>query len=207
MPTGAMGGPAEQGRGACRQCPIAFRSVVAAFTFAPWPCRCRQARARRAPCKPRIGVFSSVRPQVAARAIRQPSGMRSAELERNPPPGYPTLAQSNVAATKAAIERYTAIVEAGGWKPVPDATVKPGEDHFADRRTARSIDRVGRARCGPGRRREPRRHAGRRAQGLSDEQRADAEWPARQADGCGSERDGRGPADPAQDQSQAARPS
>ena len=53
------------------------------------------------------------------------------ELERNPPAGLPTLAQGNVAATKTAIDRYTAIVEAGGWKAVPDATVKPGEDHFA----------------------------------------------------------------------------
>jgi L,D-transpeptidase YcbB len=62
-----------------------------------------------------------------------PASERAAlkELERNPPPGFPTLAQANVAATKAAIDRYTAIVEAGGWKTVPDATVKPGEAHFA----------------------------------------------------------------------------
>lgn len=53
------------------------------------------------------------------------------DLERNPPPGFPTLAAANVAATKAAIERYEHIVEAGGWKIVPDATVKPGEQHFA----------------------------------------------------------------------------
>ncbi len=53
------------------------------------------------------------------------------ELERNPPPGLPTLSPANIAATKAAIARYTAIVEAGGWKMVPEATVKPGEDHFA----------------------------------------------------------------------------
>jgi murein L,D-transpeptidase YcbB/YkuD len=53
------------------------------------------------------------------------------EFERNPPAGFPTLASANVAATKTAIERYTAIVEAGGWKMVPDATVKPGEHHFA----------------------------------------------------------------------------
>jgi murein L,D-transpeptidase YcbB/YkuD len=53
------------------------------------------------------------------------------ELERNPPAGFPTLAAANVAATKSAIERYQGIVEAGGWKMVPDATVKPGEHHFA----------------------------------------------------------------------------
>ena len=56
---------------------------------------------------------------------------RLKELERNPPIGLPTLSPANIAATKAAIERYTAIVEAGGWKMVPDAYVKPGEDHFA----------------------------------------------------------------------------
>ncbi|WP_244534597.1 L,D-transpeptidase family protein [Hyphomicrobium sp. CS1GBMeth3] len=56
---------------------------------------------------------------------------RLRELERNPPPGYPTLSPKNVAATRAAIERYEAIVKAGGWKPVPDAVVKPGEQHFA----------------------------------------------------------------------------
>ena len=56
---------------------------------------------------------------------------RLRELERNPPPGYPTLASANIAATKAAIARYEQIVAAGGWKAVPEAKVKPGEDHFA----------------------------------------------------------------------------
>jgi murein L,D-transpeptidase YcbB/YkuD len=53
------------------------------------------------------------------------------EFERNPPAGFPTLAAANVEATKAAIARYTEIVAAGGWKVVPDAVVKPGEQHFA----------------------------------------------------------------------------
>ena len=53
------------------------------------------------------------------------------ELERNPPPGFPTLASANVAATKAAIARYEDIVAAGGWRSVPSARVKPGESHFA----------------------------------------------------------------------------
>lgn len=56
---------------------------------------------------------------------------RLKDLERNPPPGYPTLASANIAATKAAIARYEQIVAAGGWKTVPEAKVKPGEDHFA----------------------------------------------------------------------------
>lgn len=65
--------------------------------------------------------------------ISDPAHERQAlrELERNPPPGFPTLAPANVAATKAAIRRYEQIVAAGGWNTVPDATVKPGESHFA----------------------------------------------------------------------------
>jgi murein L,D-transpeptidase YcbB/YkuD len=53
------------------------------------------------------------------------------ELERNPPPGFPTLAPANIEATQAAIAHYTEIVTAGGWKSVPEAIVKPGEQHFA----------------------------------------------------------------------------
>lgn len=65
--------------------------------------------------------------------VSDPAAERAAlrEIERNPPPGLPTLAPGNVAATKAAIDRYTAIVEAGGWNTVPDELVKPGEQHFA----------------------------------------------------------------------------
>ncbi|HML44399.1 MULTISPECIES: L,D-transpeptidase family protein [Hyphomicrobium] len=53
------------------------------------------------------------------------------EFERNPPAGLPTLSPANIEATKAAIARYKEIVAAGGWKPVPDAVVKPDEQHFA----------------------------------------------------------------------------
>jgi murein L,D-transpeptidase YcbB/YkuD len=42
------------------------------------------------------------------------------EWEGNPPPGYPTLSPANVAATKAAVKRYTEIVAEGGWANVPD---------------------------------------------------------------------------------------
>jgi murein L,D-transpeptidase YcbB/YkuD len=53
------------------------------------------------------------------------------EWEGNPELGVPTLAMANIEPTKAAIKRFTAIVEAGGWKTVPDVDVKPGETHFA----------------------------------------------------------------------------
>jgi murein L,D-transpeptidase YcbB/YkuD len=52
-------------------------------------------------------------------------------FERNPPPGFPTLSSANIAATKAAIARYETIVAAGGWKEMPSARVKPGEQHPA----------------------------------------------------------------------------
>lgn len=39
--------------------------------------------------------------------------------EANPPRGYPTLSKSNIAPTKAAINRYRDIVKRGGWKPLP----------------------------------------------------------------------------------------
>ncbi|WP_333793497.1 L,D-transpeptidase family protein [Hyphomicrobium sp.] len=56
---------------------------------------------------------------------------RLKELERNPAPGYPTLSPANVAATQRGIARYTRIVEAGGWGTIPEALVKPGEQHSA----------------------------------------------------------------------------
>ena len=45
----------------------------------------------------------------------------------NPPLGSPTLAARNIEATKAAIERYKAIVAQGGWPTVPTMPMKPGQ--------------------------------------------------------------------------------
>jgi L,D-transpeptidase YcbB len=45
----------------------------------------------------------------------------------NPPKGFPTLSKANVAATKVAIDRYTQIAEAGGFIPLPDIQLEPGE--------------------------------------------------------------------------------
>jgi murein L,D-transpeptidase YcbB/YkuD len=44
----------------------------------------------------------------------------------NPALGTPTLAQQNIAATKAAIEKYKGIVAQGGWPAVPAVAMKPG---------------------------------------------------------------------------------
>jgi murein L,D-transpeptidase YcbB/YkuD len=44
----------------------------------------------------------------------------------NPPLGTPTLGRQNIAATKAAIKKYKAIVAQGGWPSVPAVAMKPG---------------------------------------------------------------------------------
>jgi murein L,D-transpeptidase YcbB/YkuD len=44
----------------------------------------------------------------------------------NPALGTPTLSTRNIEATKAAIERYKAIVAQGGWPMVPASVMKPG---------------------------------------------------------------------------------
>jgi murein L,D-transpeptidase YcbB/YkuD len=53
------------------------------------------------------------------------------EWEATPPKGYPTLSPANVAATKAAVRRYTDIVAAGSWTPLPDVQLQQGVSHPA----------------------------------------------------------------------------
>lgn len=53
------------------------------------------------------------------------------EWEGNPPPGFATLSPANIAATNAAIKRYSTIVAAGGWKVVPEIEMRSGQTHFA----------------------------------------------------------------------------
>jgi murein L,D-transpeptidase YcbB/YkuD len=48
------------------------------------------------------------------------------QWEANPPKGFPTLSPDNITAMKAAIKRYTAVVEGGDWKAVPDQQLQPG---------------------------------------------------------------------------------
>lgn len=48
------------------------------------------------------------------------------EWESNPPRGYPTVSPANIEPMKAAIKRYAAIVEDGGWKHVPDVKMQVG---------------------------------------------------------------------------------
>lgn len=51
------------------------------------------------------------------------------EWEATPPKGYPTLSPANIAATKAAVRRYTEIVDAGGWRALPDVQLQQGMSH------------------------------------------------------------------------------
>jgi L,D-transpeptidase YcbB len=51
------------------------------------------------------------------------------EWEATPPKGYPTLSPANIAATKAAVKRYTEIVDAGGWRALPDVQLQQGMSH------------------------------------------------------------------------------
>ncbi len=48
------------------------------------------------------------------------------EWEANPPRGYPTISPANFEPMKTAIKRYTAIVEQGGWKPLPEMKLQAG---------------------------------------------------------------------------------
>ena len=67
----------------------------------------------------------------------------------NPALGTPTLSSANIAATKAAIQRYQGIVAQGGWPMVPATVMKPGSNGQAiatlQRRLEISGDLVGRS--------------------------------------------------------------
>lgn len=49
------------------------------------------------------------------------------DWELNPAPGYPTLSRANIEPTKAAIKRYTEIVQTGGWPKVPEGQMRVGQ--------------------------------------------------------------------------------
>jgi murein L,D-transpeptidase YcbB/YkuD len=48
------------------------------------------------------------------------------QWEANPPKGFPTLSPENLQAMRAAITRYSDVVERGGWKAMPEGVVQPG---------------------------------------------------------------------------------
>lgn len=48
------------------------------------------------------------------------------QWEANPPKGFPTLSPENLQATNAAINRYSDVVQRGGWKTMPEGVLQPG---------------------------------------------------------------------------------
>jgi murein L,D-transpeptidase YcbB/YkuD len=57
---------------------------------------------------------------------RQRNRSLAQQREVNPPPGEPTLSPANLAATKAAVERYGGIVARGGWPELPRVRMGAG---------------------------------------------------------------------------------
>jgi L,D-transpeptidase YcbB len=53
------------------------------------------------------------------------------EWEANPPKGFPTLSAVNIEPMKAAIQRYAAIAERGGWRQLPEMQLQTGMTHEA----------------------------------------------------------------------------
>src|SRR5690606_17125967 len=49
------------------------------------------------------------------------------QWEANPPKGFPTLSPENIAALKEAIKRYSDIVARGGWQPLAETQLQPGD--------------------------------------------------------------------------------
>lgn len=49
------------------------------------------------------------------------------EWESNPPKGYATLSRANIDATKGAVTRYSAMVQAGGWAALPEPQKRDGQ--------------------------------------------------------------------------------
>ena len=50
------------------------------------------------------------------------------EWEARPPRGYPTIAATNIEATKAAVQRYSDVVAQGGWPVVPETQMENGSN-------------------------------------------------------------------------------
>jgi L,D-transpeptidase YcbB len=53
------------------------------------------------------------------------------QWEANPPKGFPTLSAENLQAMRAAITRYSDVVERGGWKSMPEGVLQPGTNSEA----------------------------------------------------------------------------
>lgn len=77
------------------------------------------------------GLFNSSRSSLRTEShdshkSELPQGDPEVNMIVNPALGAPTLASQNIAATKAAIQKYKGIVAQGGWPTVPAVAMKPG---------------------------------------------------------------------------------
>jgi murein L,D-transpeptidase YcbB/YkuD len=76
------------------------------------------------------GLFGGGSPRTVidpdSQASELPRGDPEVAMIVNPALGSPTLARANIAATKAAIQKYKTIVAQGGWPAVPAVAMKPG---------------------------------------------------------------------------------
>lgn len=72
------------------------------------------------------GGSRNTQPQGEVTRSELPTGDPEVAMILNPGLGTPTLAPQNIAATKAAIEQYRAIVAQGGWPMVAPVAMKPG---------------------------------------------------------------------------------
>ena len=124
------------------------------------------------------------------------------EWEATPPKGYPTLSPTNLAATKAAIKRYTEIVAAGGWQPLPEVQLQSGMSHPAVALLRERLLLSGDLKEG-GSVAELRLLRRKGGEALSGLQRPGADGHRRQAHDCGAERAGGLAAQAAQDQPDA----
>ena len=75
--------------------------------------------------------FGPVGPGAGAGSTDTSSREFIKEYEVNPEKGSATLSKGNVAATKAAIKRYSDIVAQGGWPTVPNMEIQPGQSSYA----------------------------------------------------------------------------
>jgi murein L,D-transpeptidase YcbB/YkuD len=53
------------------------------------------------------------------------------EVDQQPSRGYPSISEANIEPMKAAIKRYSELVENGGWNMVPEVAMKVGTTHPA----------------------------------------------------------------------------
>jgi L,D-transpeptidase YcbB len=72
------------------------------------------------------GGRSNSAPQPESQASELPQGDPEVAMIVNPALGSPTLGRQNIEATKAAIQKYKAIVAQGGWPTLPAVAMKPG---------------------------------------------------------------------------------